>query len=128
MPRKAIETYADKMTAYERQEMREKIERVLNQHERFCRRYYSPSRNEWERKEFEEINEFIVCFRYDHKEYTYTCRLEYSQYSDIYSSSIYIYKGRFCEGKKRVTVRTFNRILKELQNADKKNANYNKEM
>lgn len=127
MSRKAIETYADKLSARERQEMKKKIERALNQHERFQRRYYSPSRDERERKAFEEANEFIVCFRYDHKEYTYTCRLPYSQNDEMYSFNMYIYKGRFREDKKRVTVRTFKRILGELQEADRKQANSNRE-
>lgn len=127
MPRKAIETYADKLSVQERQEMEKKIERALKQHERFQRRYYSPSRDERERKAFEEANEFIVCFRYDHKEYTYTCRLPYSQNDEMYSFNMYIYKGRFREDKKRVTVRTFKRILRELQEADRKQANSNRE-
>ena len=128
MSKKAIETYADKLSARERQEMKKKIERALNQHERFQRRYYSPSRDERERKAFEEANEFIVCFRYDHKEYTYTCRLPYSQNEDMYSFNMYVYKGYFREDKKRVTVQTFKRILRELQEADRRHADSNKEV
>ena len=128
MSRKVKETYADRMSAQERQEMKRKIEKALNQHERFQRRYYSPSLDHNERKEFENANEFIVCFRYDHKEYTYTCRLPYSQNDDTCSFRMYIYKGCFREDKKRITVRTFKRILGELQEADRKQAKSNKEL
>lgn len=128
MSRKVQETYADKMSAQERQEMKRKIEKALNQHERFQRRYYSPSLDHNERKEFENANEFIVCFRYDCKEYTYTCRLPYSQNDEMYSFTMYVYKGRFQEDKKRVTVRTFKRILEELQDADRRQAKRNKEL
>ena len=105
---KSVDTYINALSTDEVKELKQQVERAIDNHYRF-RRYYirsSPSSRR-ECREMETKHSFAVSFFYKGNRYRY--------YSSVTCYEYIVYRGRFEVNGEKSTVRSFNKVLKELK-------------
>lgn len=105
---KSVGTYTNAISIDEVKELKQQVERAINNHYRF-RRYYirsSPSSRR-ECSEMESKHSFAVSFFYKGNRYRYE--------SSVMCYENVVYRGRFEVNGEKSTVRSFNTVLKELK-------------
>lgn len=108
---KNTKTYAQKIRQNTREKIAAKIKCCIDNHENFRNSYFwhAPA-SAGERRRYEKDNSWSESFTYDGVEYEYIASVSCT------CSNVY-YTGSFYMNGKKVTVREFKKILREIEDA-----------